>query len=215
MNQGYKEILSQYFPSQTLGQVVDFLEKYSIHLKISRDRVTKLGDYRPPARHANHAITLNGGMGKDMLYLVFLHELAHLLVWKKYGGRVSPHGKQWKEEFSALLKQAVFLGYVQEHLRRPLLQFSDNIKATFASDSELWRLLKAADSKHQNEITIEEIPFQSYFKASNGKVFQKGEKLRKRYRCICLNNQRKYLFHPMAVIHPIQEKEIIKTSKSQ
>ena len=33
----------------------------------------------------------------------FVHELAHLIIWEKYGHRAAPHGKEWKQCFGALL----------------------------------------------------------------------------------------------------------------
>jgi SprT protein len=203
----HKEILMQYFPGETVDQVSAFLVKYSIQLKITRTRVSKLGDYRAPVRYPKHRITINGNLEKYFLYLVFLHELAHLLVWNKYKGRVNPHGKQWKEEFSALLRQALFLDMLPAELRNPVYEFSKNVKATFASDPALYRVLKSLDQDQQQEITIEDIPEESYFVASNGRMFKKEEKLRKRYRCFCLNNNRRYLFHPMAVIQPVQHQD--------
>ncbi len=208
MNPQHKQILSHYFPEETIEQVSSLLKKHAVQLKITRERVSKLGDYRPPARQHSHRITVNGNLGKYLLYLVFLHEMAHLLIWKKYGRSVSPHGPQWKQEFGSMLRQAVHLGYIPEELEKPVGAFAGNVKATFAADPLLWKSLKSMDDRHAEEITIEDIPPDTFFRAANGRLFKKEEKLRKRYRCFCLNNNRRYLFHPMAVIEPVEKEDI-------
>lgn len=204
MNLQHKDILSKYFPPETLEQVSSILLKYSVQLKFTRDRISKLGDYRPPLRIKKHRITINGNLEQYFLYLVFLHEVAHMLVWDKYGNRASPHGKQWKEEFAALIRQAIFLERVPHELRQPLHEFSLHVKATFGADAQLWKILKSLDTKHDGEMTVEDIPVDTYFQASNGRIFKKEDKLRKRYRCFCISNKRRYLFHPQAVITPVE-----------
>jgi hypothetical protein len=44
---------------------------------------------------------------------------------------------------------------------------------------------------------IEEIPVNSLFKLKDGRVFKKGDKLRKRYRCQEVESTRVYLFSPV------------------
>lgn len=208
MNLQHKQILQQYFPEETIEQVASMLKKHAVQLKITRERVSKLGDYRPPVKQHSHRITVNGNLGKELLYLVFLHEMAHLLIWIKYGRRVSPHGAQWKQEFGSMLRHAVYMGYIPENLKQPVEAFAGNVKATFAADSLLWKSLKSMDGRLAEEITVEDIPTDTFFRATNGRLFKKEEKLRKRYRCFCLNNNRRYLFHPMAVIEPVKKEDI-------
>ncbi len=207
MKQHHKEILLKYFPEHTVDQVSGWLDKYSVQLKITRGRITKLGDFRPGVKVRYHRISINGDLNKYFFYLVFLHELAHLLVWNKYGRKVSPHGKQWKEEFGSLLKQALYNQYLPEELKKAVIEFSYNVKATFAANSKLWKAMKSFDENPTIEITIDQIPFNSYFIAANGKTFQKEEKVRTRFRCYCLVNMKRYLFHPMAVVKPLNENQ--------
>ncbi len=206
MSKQYKEILSRYFPPETIDQVFGMLEKHTVQLTISRYRSSKLGDYRPPHKQSRHRISINGGLSPLLTYLIYLHEYAHLLVWNKFGRKVSPHGKQWKEEFGSLLRQAIFLGHVPNHLQNSILAFSQNVKATFAADNKLWKQLQLLENGGEDQVTVEQLPVNSYFSAGNGRVFRKEEKLRTRFRCFCLTNNRRYLFHPSAIIHPLGEK---------
>jgi len=213
MNKQYKEILSGYFPPETIDQVSVMLEKYAVHLTISRNRSSKLGDYRTSSGPGPHRISVNGGMSPVLTYLVFLHEYAHLMVRNKYGRRLAPHGKQWKDEFGSLLNQAIFLGFIPDHLTAMLRQFAKNAKATFASDRKLWRALQVLEHNSDAITTLDELPLNSYFSVGNGRVFRKEEKLRTRYRCFCLTNNLRYLFHPLAVINPLGEDLPVKTIK--
>jgi SprT protein len=204
-----KEILARYFPEETIDQVYSFLIKNAIQLKITRERRSKLGDFRMLSKSSRPVITINGNLGKHFIYLVFLHELAHLYVRNKYGRSVSPHGKQWKDEFGSLLRQALFLGMIPDILKNPVYNFSLHVKATFNSDSALLKALRMLDGKHVEEITVEDIPVNTVFMAANGRLFRKEEKLRKRIRCYCIDNKRRYLFHPAAVIKPVDNNEVL------
>ena len=52
--------------------------------------------------------------------------------------------------------------------------------------------------------TISDISEGDDFLLKNGKVFMKGEKLRKRFRCIEKKTQKVYLFHPLAEVLEVQ-----------
>lgn len=202
----FKEILAPYLPPQTLEQVVNYIILHKIQLRITRNRRSKLGDYRAPGRTNAHRITINGTLNPYYFYLVFLHELAHLVVWTKYQHRVSPHGKHWRSEMAALLLTSVQEGLFPKDLETLIIKYTSNIKATFASSPDLWRYLNA-DEEGDSAI-LESVPINTYFVASNGRLFKKEEKLRKKYRCYCLTNRRWYLFHPFAAIRVVKEDEL-------
>ncbi|MFW5706640.1 MAG: SprT-like domain-containing protein, partial [Bacteroidota bacterium] len=209
MDLQHKEILHRYFPEETVDQVSSILLRHAIQLKLTRTRITKLGDYRPPLRGKGHRITINGSLGRHMIYLVFLHELAHLLVWNKYGNKARPHGRQWKEEFASLLQNAIYHALIPGHLKEQVLDFSKNIKATFAAHPALWKALRVIDSGSLQQVMVEDIPLDGLFVAANGRLFKREDKIRTRYRCYCLSNHRRYLFHAMAVVQPVEEEKIM------
>lgn len=210
MHPRHKEILARYFPPETLEQAATLIVKNHIQIKFTGGRNTKLGDYRPPnARINSQRITINGDLNPWFLYLVFLHELAHLLVWNKFQNKVSPHGQHWKDEFSSLLQHAVFHKILPEALHSAVLDFCKNARATFASHAGLWKALKSFDQENPDETTIEDLPVNAYFVATNGRVFKKEEKVKTRFRCFCLNNKRRYLFHPLASIKPIEGEHVL------
>ncbi|MFN3555207.1 MAG: SprT-like domain-containing protein [Bacteroidales bacterium] len=210
MQARHKEILSRYFPAGVVEQVADIIVKNRIQLRFTAGRNTKLGDYRPPGSKVSaHRITLNGNLNPWFLYLVFIHEYAHLLVWNKYQNRVSPHGQQWKEEFASLLRQQLYQNSLPESIARQVLDFCKNPRATFASHAPLWKALKTFDAPNDNEVLVADLPVNAYFVAANGKIFQKEERVKTRYRCYCVNNKRRYLFHPMAGVQPLEGEHVL------
>lgn len=201
MQKKYKDILARFFPSKTLENVVEIITEHKIYLKFTRERKSKLGDYRPPSnRYPGHRISLNGNLDQWFLYLVFIHEFAHLLVWKKYKNHVSAHGKQWKQEFSALLQRDLYRQIFPENLQPLIAYYALNVTASFASYPQLWKALSQSATQKPGMYTVEDLEENTIFVASNGKMFKKGYKLRTRYRCFCLNNKREYLFHPLALV---------------
>ena len=194
-----KEILAQYLPEGAVDTALNLIIEKKIHLKITRGRKTKLGDYRPPVRHPNHRISINHDLNPYAFLITFIHELAHLLVFEKYGTRALPHGKEWKSEYRKLMLEFFKLNVFPPELQKMLEASILNAKASTFSELELSRLLKTYD-KPNGEIHLETLPENTVFTIYNGRKFVKGEKLRKRYKCRNLQNNRFYLFHPLTPV---------------
>src|SRR6266699_1008953 len=92
--------LGSFLPQGSVDEVIRFLHQYNVHLTITRERQSVLGDYRNKLVHKNHRISVNGNLNKYSFLITLLHELAHLLTYEKYGHRIQPHGAPWKSEFS-------------------------------------------------------------------------------------------------------------------
>src|ERR1700750_1178375 len=94
--------LQDYLPVGTYDAVIDFLNKYRVHLTVSRERKSILGDYRHRTQADNHRISINGNLNKYAFLITLLHELAHLLTFEQFGNRVMSHGKEWKHIYGQL-----------------------------------------------------------------------------------------------------------------
>ncbi|HVX52260.1 MAG TPA: SprT-like domain-containing protein, partial [Chitinophagaceae bacterium] len=97
------QALAAFLPDDTFNQVVEYLNQYKVHLTLTRERKSVLGDYRNAIPGKNHRITVNQNLNKYAFLITLLHELAHLLTFEKYGHRVMSHGKEWKQLYSHLL----------------------------------------------------------------------------------------------------------------
>ena len=199
-----KKILNSYLPAGAVEMVFDRIKSKNVHLKITRNRKTKFGDYRPPVYHSNHRISVNHNLNPYAFLITFIHEYAHLLVFEKFKNRVLPHGKEWKHIYKLLMEEYIDAGIFPDELDKVLIKSIQNSKASHSSDLELSRILQIYDSK-VTQIRVEDLPINSIFKVNNGKRFIKGEKQRIRYKCVCLDNDRLYLFHPLTPIIPVSK----------
>jgi SprT protein len=189
--------LQQYLPPDTLEPVLHYLHFYQVHLTVARERKSILGDYRHRTHAQNHRISVNGNLNKYAFLITLLHELAHLLTFEKYGNRVASHGKEWKTLFGQLLARFIEHNVFTPDIKSALLQSLHNPAASSCADELLLKTLKRYDEKQNHLVFVEEMPEGSLFKTHDGKVFRKGEKIRKRFRCVEVKTNRLYLFSPV------------------
>jgi hypothetical protein len=183
---------------------MQLLADHRILLKVSRGRASRLGDFKPGLSGQAHRITVNGDLNIYAFQLVFLHELAHLLVWENTRGRTPPHGEEWKQAFGALIRDFLGRGLFHPSTRDTLWSYSHKVRATGIACEGVVRELSLFDREAASDplVFLEEVPLESLFYTRTGRLFRKDQKLRKRFRCHCLDNQRAYLFHPLARVRP-------------
>ena len=56
--------LRTYLPEGSFDDVVYYLQHYKVHLTITRERKSVLGDYRNSFADKNHRISVNGNLNK-------------------------------------------------------------------------------------------------------------------------------------------------------
>ena len=203
----HKAVLAKYLPEESLDLIFCWIKDYKVHLRISRQRSTKLGDYRPAYNGQPHRISVNHDLNKYAFLTTFVHELAHLVVFENYRQRAKPHGSEWKQTFRELMNPVFDLQFFPEDLEEALHQYLRNAGASSTSNTHLAKTLKKYDEHQSLGIYIEELPENSIFILENGKQFKKLEKRRKRYKCLNLNNGKYYLFDPLAMVMPLEGEE--------
>jgi SprT protein len=191
------QALAEYLPLNTFEPVAAYLTQYKVHLTVTRERKSILGDYRNAHSNRNHRISVNGNLNKYSFLITLLHELAHLLTFDKYGNRVQSHGKEWKALFGVLLAQFIKSKVFPADIEKELIASLSNPAASSCAEDGLMRILRNYDPKAEGEMLVEEIPAHGLFKLKDGRVFKKGEKLRKRYRCEEVGTKKVYLFSPV------------------
>ncbi len=189
--------LQNYLPPGTADAVMTYLHAYKIHLTIARERKSILGDYRHRTHHANHRISVNGNLNKFSFLITLLHELAHLLTFEQHSNKVQAHGKEWKMIFGQLLQQFVQHKIFPADIETELLQSLKNPAASSCAEDGLLRVLRKYDAKESHHLLVEELLPNSLFRIKDGRVFQKGEKLRKRFKCKEVATGKFYLFSPV------------------
>lgn len=191
--------INDYLPANAFDSVVYYIVKHKIHLTITKERTSILGNYKK-SMNKNHAITVNGNLNKYSFLITLLHEIGHLLAFEKYGSRIIAHGYEWKNEYGKIL--AVFLEkkIFPHDIEIELLKTLHNPAATSCAETSLLRVLKKYDPPKPGIYFLEELPDESVFKVKNGRTYKKGKQLRKRFLCQELHTKKMYLFSPVAEV---------------
>ncbi len=161
---------------------------------VTRQRQSILGDYRHAHDGKAHRISINGNLNKFSFLVTLLHELAHLFTYERYGHRVQAHGQQWKQEFGKILTQFLAKKVFPADIETALLKSISNPAASSCGDEPLLRVLRNYDTKKTGSFLVEQLPDGSEFMIKGGRSFRKGEKIRKRYKCMEIATGKWYLF---------------------
>lgn len=205
--QKFKDILRKYFPVNAVDPVFNLIVENDIHLKITKSRNTKLGDFRPPLNGSPARITINNNLNSYSVLITFLHEVAHLQVWKKYQNTVRPHGTEWKRQFEKLNQQFMYEKFLPPDILKNLRDFEKRIYASSGADTDLARILRRYN-KPNGTSPLEKLPDESEFELPDGRHFKKLKKLRKNFLCFCYTNNKKYIFNPLAEVIPVKKHSI-------
>ena len=196
-------VLEEYIPRSSLPAVLHYIRFYKVQLTITKKRKTILGDYRHTTGRENHRISINGNLNPYAFLITLIHELAHLVTFDRYGNRVEPHGKEWRNGYKMLLLE--FMGYkifpadIVEALERSL----HRLPASSCADDVLMRVLQKYDQQSDALQFVEQLEDNSLFEIEEGRVFKKGKKLRKRFQCVEVKTGKLYLFSPIHAVRPL------------
>lgn len=195
--------LQQYLPPGTGDAVNFYLHQHKIHLTIAKERKSILGDYRHRTQSANHRISVNGNLNPYAFLITLLHELAHLLTFEQYTNRVSAHGKEWKIIYAGILRQFLHQRVFPADIEQEILQSLKNPAASSCAEVGLLRVLRKYDRNEKEYRLIEELLPLTTFRIKDGRLFQKGEQLRKRFKCKEIATGKFYLFSPVYEVEPV------------
>ena len=192
------KVLEKFLPENTLSYLKVWFGSYPCHLKITKNRNSKLGDYRK-LPDKSHQITVNGTLEPQLFFFVLTHELAHLIAFEKYGRRISPHGAEWKQTFREMLLES--LTVYAEDLRPIILKFSKSPKANFMASPDLVKYFHVP--KEDDEQTfIENLKKGELFEYKK-EIFVIEETTKKRYLCRNLKSGLKYKVNTLARVRKI------------
>lgn len=189
------EPLEPFLPKDALPYIQHWREGYDIEIKITKNRNSKLGDYRKIGNQ-KHKITINSTLHPELFFLVLTHELAHLITFENFGQNIAPHGKEWKKVFGNMILES--LSIYAEEAREMLIQFSKSPKANFMVSEDLVRYFRP-QPEHSNTTYVEQLSIGDYFIYHNN-IYQYIGKMRKNYLCEQQNTHKKYLFKPVTLV---------------
>lgn len=202
------EILRKYIPEFAVPQIAHWIIEFDFKLRITKERSSKLGDYTSPRNGMNHVITINHNLNPYSFFVTLVHEIAHLKTFNQYKNTVSPHGAEWKQSFRELMQPFLSTDFLPLDIFYALRKYMLNPAAASCSDVTLMRTLKLYDDVNTNGhlILLEHIPYRSHFIYNSSRVFLKGEKIRKRFRCTEISSGTIYLFSPLAEVEVFENK---------
>jgi SprT protein len=200
----FRDGFSQYVPQESLPYVARYFGSRQLRVKITASRRTKYGDFRTSPDNPLPLITINHDLNPFAFLLTLIHEAAHFECWQKYRHRVKPHGKEWKWYFKDLMSPYLTLGVFPPDVVKALKTYLENPAASGCSDIALMKALKAYDNSPKHVVHLEDLPENSLFKL-NKRVFQKGEKRRKLYKCKEIKSQKDYLVNPLCEVVPVNK----------
>lgn len=129
--------------------------------------------------------------------------MAHLETWNQKGNKTEPHGSVWKNNFQQMLSPYVSSQILPSSVVTALNNYLKNPKASSCADLNLSRALSSFDVDKQ--VTLEQLEEGSVFSLSNGKIYKKGPRLRKRYKCLCLSDERWYYVNPLVGVKTVNQ----------
>ncbi|QCX53011.1 SprT family zinc-dependent metalloprotease [Elizabethkingia sp. JS20170427COW] len=184
--------LEKYLPKDALFYVEKWLQPFPIEIRISRNRESKLGDYRYHPIKRCHQISVNYNLPPDLFFFVLSHEIAHLLVRVSFP-RAQAHGPEWKNAYRELLLESVLV--YQEDFQPLVEQFSTNPKANFSVSPEIVNYFRP----QTNASSFDGLKSGNLFEFRQQR-YQLLEKKKKRYLCRNVSTGKEYLFQACAEI---------------
>lgn len=196
--------LNTYLPAGSAEAVLQYIYNYKVQLTVTRRRASVLGDYRHAHAGKGHRISVNGDLNKYAFLITLLHETAHLITFEKCGRKVLPHGKEWKGCFGEILDEFIKKKVFPPDVESALMHTLKNPAASSCGDEKLLRVLKNYDLRKEGVLFIEEIAAEQKFKTADGRIFEKHQKIRKRFKCKEIKTGKWYLFSPVYEVVKVQ-----------
>lgn len=200
-DQFYSLILN-YLPEAAANYCCELWLLHDFSLKISRDRKTKLGDFRYDSRDKKYKISVNRGLNPYAFLVTYIHEVAHVYTYRTYGRKVRPHGPEWQQSFrqlaAPLLQGEVFpaeiLKAFRDYLHNPAASTSGYLPLSLA--------LRQYDAPDESRLLLATLGQGSKFLFKE-RTFIKEATKRTRALCTDLGNGRKYLISEGAQVKKV------------
>ena len=188
----FKTLLSPFFDDSIIVYIEDLIDLHKVEFILSKPRKTKLGDYRAMPQKNRFIITVNNDLNPVQFLITVLHEIAHHVTFTKHKNLVKPHGVEWKQEYQRIFMPLILNENIKGSLKKMFAAHIQNPKATSYSDVHLNNYLISTFNTSVKRVA--DAPMNKPFVLGN-RTFVKEKKLRTRYLCVDLNNNKKYLIH--------------------
>lgn len=198
-------IFESHIPTAAAIYCLELWQKIPFSFKVQKPRSSKLGDFRYRKDRKIQTITINSDLNPYQFLLTYIHEVAHLHTFEKFGSSLSPHGIEWKKEFQnlmwPLLNNSVFpndiLIPLRNHMRSPAASSSRDLFLM----KEMSKYDFRSDSVSDQVFLSDLLPGKEFL--LSGRKFKKGETKRTRVLCEEVDSGRKFLVSRLAKVKPV------------
>ena len=191
-------LFEKHLPVHAVNYCFSLWQQLDFEFKITRNRVSKYGDYRFDPLTKHHIVTVNHDQNPYAFLITYIHEVAHKVTRDIYKNQVKPHGKEWKMQFKKLMIPMLREDIFPMDILGPLARHMKNPKASSASDSTLVAALRKYDDKIDSE-SLNQIELGGKF-LFRKKVYRKLESRRTRALCEHLESKKQYLISESAPV---------------
>jgi len=194
-------VLIKYLDKDCINFLLPYFLNYPLKLEIIPPRQTFSGQCRMPVeKNGFYKIKVAGSLNKSLFFLVFLHEIAHMVAHNKYyPKRISPHGKEWGMVFYQIVINALNNSLFDSDLSEIIKKTLKNKNYITNSNMANWQ--RRYDNLTSPEIIrLNSIPDNAVFILKNGLSFKKQKKLRTHFLCIGIHDKRMYRVHANAEV---------------
>ncbi len=199
--------LADFLPPGTIDRVAPHFAQHPIHLTLTHERKSVLGDYRAPTRtYPAHRISINATLNRYSFLITLLHELAHLHTHIYFGQKARPHGREWKTQFRHILVPFMGKRIFPHDVEEALFAYLHNPAASTCTDARLYKALYRYDRRRPGYRLVDDIRLEGLFQTDDGRTYQKIESLRTRAKCRCLRTGRMYFFQGIVEVKAVKRK---------
>jgi SprT protein len=200
-------LLEQFLPHGAFEQIAPFFRTHTIHLSLTNERRSVLGDYRSPvADSPYHRISINANLNPYSFLITLLHELAHMFTYIHFQHKAQPHGKEWKTQFRHILIPFMGKRFFPADVEKALLTYLHDPAASTCTDPELYKSLYKYDEHKPGFKLVDDVGMNRFFETEDGSLYQKIEKLRTRNKCKNINNGKVYLFPGIVEVKEVRRR---------
>lgn len=199
--QAIEKILKPHLPPSSLWYCVLLWEEFPFSFHIKKPRTTKLGDFRYRKDQKIQTITINSDLNPYQFLLTYIHEVAHLRAFEKFGSNHAPHGPEWKKTFQELMLPVLNESVFPKDILIPLRLHIRNPSASSARDLFLMKEMGKYDTDREKPAGsfLADLAPGSIFTVS-GRKFKKGETRRTRVLCEEVATGKKFLISRLAKV---------------
>jgi hypothetical protein len=199
--QALQKIFESHLPQSSIPYCLKIWNETPFLFHVKKPRSSKLGDFKYVKGQTFQTITINSDLNPYQFLLTYIHEVAHLRAFEKFGFKHSPHGQEWKSTFQELMLPVLNETVFPRDLLIPLKLHMRNPSASSARDLFLMKEMSKYDLNPGiiEDTFLSDLAPGSIFLVS-GRKFKKGETRRTRVLCEEITSGKKYLISRLAKV---------------